>query len=146
MTNNQNLSRPPISSLSAFKHYKPRHYKVFGCICISSENRIALVKGALTGKWSFPKGHLENKETAQECAFRELLEETGIVLTNNHITLGPPKKFSRDGGEYFLYQFSEECPMYPRNPNEITDCGWFSEEDMRSMRCNKDVNSFLSLI
>ena len=44
------------------------------------------VRGALIGKrdrrgrlvWSLPKGHLEDGETAQEAAVREVAEETGI--------------------------------------------------------------------
>lgn len=30
------------------------------------------------GKWDLPKGHLERGESMQECAKREVMEETGI--------------------------------------------------------------------
>jgi ADP-ribose pyrophosphatase YjhB (NUDIX family) len=129
---------------TAFQCYKPRHHKVFGCICISPNNKIALVRGALTGKWSFPKGHMENTETAQECAFRELGEETGLSLVNE-ASLGY-RKFSRDGGGYFIYQVADEYKMTPKNTSEISECGWFSENDIRRLSCNKDVNSFLALL
>jgi 8-oxo-dGTP pyrophosphatase MutT (NUDIX family) len=32
--------------------------------------------------WDFPKGHLEEKETAKEAAIREVKEETGIGIEN----------------------------------------------------------------
>lgn len=32
------------------------------------------------GHWSFPKGHLENEETASRAAVRELSEETGLTV------------------------------------------------------------------
>lgn len=102
------------------------------------------MRGAITGKWSFPKGHMENTETAQECAFRELNEETGLTLTNES-SLGY-RKFSRDGGGYFIYQVYNETELIPKNSTEITECGWFSEDDIRRLPCNKDVNSFLSLV
>jgi ADP-ribose pyrophosphatase YjhB (NUDIX family) len=130
---------------SAFQCYKPRHFKVFGCICISPNNRIALVKGSLSGKWSFPKGHMEQNETAIECAFRELGEETSLHLPTNAEPLGY-RKFSRDGGGYFIYMIPNEYPLIPKNTDEICECGWFSEEEMRRLNCNKDVNSFLSLM
>lgn len=33
------------------------------------------------GTWSFPGGHLEIGESIYECASRELLEETGLIIT-----------------------------------------------------------------
>ena len=30
------------------------------------------------GRWTFPKGHIEAGETAQEAAVREVMEETGV--------------------------------------------------------------------
>jgi len=129
---------------SAFQCYKPRHYKVYGCICVSPNNKILLVQGTETKKWSFPKGHMEGSETAQICAFRELFEETSIVLEKfTHLGY---RKFSRDGGGYFVYSVEEEYTIVPRNPNEINEGGWFTESEMRNMSCNKDVNAFLSLI
>ena len=131
---------------SAFQCYKPRQYRVYGCICISPENRIALVKGATSGKWSFPKGHMENSETSMACAARELAEETGIILNSHDYTPMGYRKFSKDGGGYFVYRFQNEITLQARNTNEILECGWFSEEEMRRLQCNKDVNSFLSLV
>lgn len=33
------------------------------------------------GEWALPGGHLEYGETFEECGAREVLEETGVVLT-----------------------------------------------------------------
>jgi len=131
---------------SAFQCYKPRQYRVYGCICISSDDRIALVKGALTGKWSFPKGHMENTETSIACAHRELSEETGINISSHSITPVGYRKFSKEGGGYFIYRFEDEPTLVARNNAEILECGWFTEEEMKNMPCNKDINSFLSLL
>lgn len=131
---------------SAFQCYKPRQYRVYGCICISPDDRIALVKGALTGKWSFPKGHMENTETSIACAHRELCEETGVNISSHTITPVGYRKFSKEGGGYFIYRFEDEPTLLARNNSEILECGWFTEEEMKNMPCNKDINSFLSLV
>ena len=34
------------------------------------------------GTWSPPGGHLENRETIEECARREVMEETGLEIKN----------------------------------------------------------------
>ena len=81
----------------AFSSFRPRHQKVYGAICISSEGRVLLVKGRLSGKWSFPKGHMEPFESGNQCALRELFEITvdwngskylGITLCPMHFAYG----------------------------------------------------------
>lgn len=39
---------------------------------------ILLIKHVNSGHWSFPKGHVEDGETEEETALREIKEETGI--------------------------------------------------------------------
>ena len=41
---------------------------------------ILLIKHVNSGHWSFPKGHVEEGETEEETALREVKEETGIDI------------------------------------------------------------------
>jgi 8-oxo-dGTP pyrophosphatase MutT (NUDIX family) len=65
--------------------------KKAGCILINTkEKTVALVyreKKNGTKDYSFPKGHLEGKESLKECAVRETIEETG---RDCHIILNDP--------------------------------------------------------
>lgn len=115
--------------------------KVYGCICISPKNRMILVKGANTGIWSFPKGHMKSNETSLNCALRELEEETSIVL--NHDSVGY-KKLANGG--YFIFEMPEEVDILPQNSSEISESGWFTVDEIRGMPCNIDVNRFCSLL
>ena len=50
------------------------------CGCIVFNNDKVLVEESLSGFYGFPKGHIENGESEEECAIRETLEETGISV------------------------------------------------------------------
>ncbi len=41
---------------------------------------ILLLKHRYGGHWSFPKGHIEEEETEEETALREVKEETGLDI------------------------------------------------------------------
>jgi mutator protein MutT len=55
-----------------------------GTVCILISGHRTLMKyankGISSGKWNFPGGKKENGETLEECARREVLEETGLKV------------------------------------------------------------------
>ena len=123
---------------SAFDSYKPPEQKVYGCICISCNNKILLVKGRKGQIWSFPKGHRESSDkTTLSCALRELKEETGISLKQDYIA---HKKYK--AGEYYIFPVDEEYRTFPMDTNEVDDASWFSYEEICQLKKNIDVSLF----
>jgi len=122
---------------SAFSSYKPRCQKVYGCICMSGEGRILLVKGRMSGKWSLPKGHMEAWESDLQCALRELREETQIVPDCQYSSY---KKFSAGG--YFVFFFKDEPTPSCQGSQEIEEVRWCSVEELDKLKCNVDLNLF----
>lgn len=47
---------------------------------INGKIRFLLIKNKRSSNWGFPKGHMEDGETPEETAKREVLEETGIHI------------------------------------------------------------------
>lgn len=123
---------------SAFSSYVPRSRKVYGCICISPCDRVLLVKGALSGKWSFPKGHMESRESDIQCALRELYEETGICPD---VSYSYYKKLAAGG--YFIFFLENEPEPRILHENEIVDARWFDLCDIKKLCCNLDLNNFV---
>ena len=101
--------------------------------CITS-GKYLLVKG-FTGKWSFPKGHREKNESPNDCAKREIYEETGIQIQDIH-----NKKATRISLYYYYnIDLDEEILINPIDVNEIKDIKWFLPEETEFIEKNKDV-------
>ena len=99
----------------------------------------ALVQGRHTGKWSFPKGHLQHGETGPECALREIAEETGMDEVDHERSIGT---LFLHYGTYYLYECSGFDPLLPRDQKEIVHAKWMTLEEMRVASLNADVSQF----
>jgi 8-oxo-dGTP pyrophosphatase MutT (NUDIX family) len=99
----------------------------------------ALVQGRHTGKWSFPKGHLQLGETGPECALREIAEETGMDEVDHARSVGT---LFLHYGTYYLYECSGFDPLLPRDQKEIIHAKWMTLEDMSKAPLNADVSQF----
>ena len=127
---------------SAFKHYKPRSQKVYGIICVSSNNRILLVRGRSSGIWSLPKGHLKGNELPHECATRELYEEAGVRF--NRTDYDCVQKLY--AGEYFIYRVDDELMPSVQDTREISEAGWYTMEEFKRFHCNVDIMNMISKV
>lgn len=113
---------------------------VFGVIMMSPNFRFLMVRGRATGKWSFPKGHGELRETPYECAIRELEEETGITIGNMRPTIGPVKL---KAASYYVFRPSCEMDVKIHDTKEVTEVRWFSLYEIVELSSNIDVSEFL---
>jgi 8-oxo-dGTP pyrophosphatase MutT (NUDIX family) len=104
-----------------------------------------LVKGRMTGIWSFPKGHSKKTETPYECAIREIREETGLQITDQ-----PRRVLRMKGGIYFVFdmkyqteQGKPEEQEKPEDVNEIEETRWVTRKEMEYLIVNSGVKHFL---
>lgn len=111
---------------------------IYGAILHSSTGKYALVQGRLTGKWSFPKGHVNRFETPFECVGREAAEEVGVDSLPS-----PQRGIPLRIGYYYLFETASEITLSPRDSKEVVQAGWFSPEEMRNMNLNIDASTFV---
>ncbi|XP_071534599.1 m7GpppN-mRNA hydrolase-like [Panulirus ornatus] len=78
------ISPPPgdlRSHILYYKEYKT-HIPTYGAIMISDDHsQVLLVQAQKCRKWGFPKGKIEDGESPEDCAVREVLEETGFDIS-----------------------------------------------------------------
>ena len=78
----------------------PRPSVTADCVVITKEEdaKVLLIQrrdNPYKGCWAFPGGFMEIDETTEECAIRELEEETGLKLNKLH-QIGAYSKVDRD--------------------------------------------------
>jgi 8-oxo-dGTP diphosphatase len=81
--------------------------------------------------WTMPGGKLEYEENFEECATREVLEETGIDLKNIKVICVNDNK--NEHARYVTIGFlSDNCEANPRvmEPDEIVEWRWFDLDNL----------------
>lgn len=120
---------------------------------IEGVKKYLIVKGNLgEGKWSFPKGHLDHPEERLEIgASRELLEETGIVISSDFVATLPRRKISRC--TYFYLDcnihntdISEDLNNYKTSDTyEVAAKEWKSLNEIKELLINYDMKKYFGL-
>ncbi|WP_281648949.1 NUDIX hydrolase [Parendozoicomonas sp. Alg238-R29] len=84
------------------------------------------------GCWQFPGGHLEYGESVEGCARREVLEETGLTLTNTRIGPFTNDVFESEGKHYVTLFVIGEAEGEPQamEPDKCTEWRWVSWVNM----------------
>jgi 8-oxo-dGTP diphosphatase len=78
-----------------------------------------------SGYWGFPGGHLEQGEEVEECAVRELFEETGLRAKS--VVVGPWTNDKMEKHYVTLFAFVDlfEGEVVLKEPNKCTGWEWF---------------------
>ena len=101
----------------------------------------ALVQGRYTGKWSFPKGHMNEGEEPLACCLREIEEETGIT------ELPQSTECNQIGyGNYFMFFLTRKIELVPRDKKEIMNARWVTLEEMSTLELNADVSIWYNAV
>lgn len=106
--------------------------KSCGVVVFRKENdniEYLIIRQKNDSHWGFPKGHVEERETEDETAIREVKEETGLtinILDNFRVT---DKYFVKENTmkEVVFFLGKAESDKVDIQPEEISDYKWADE-------------------
>ena len=114
-----------------------REYTAGGVVVrrVGERIEILMIQDRL-GRWTIPKGHVEEGETLEQCAVREVAEETGLTEFNLGEKLDKLHFFYRKEGKLIFmttYVFLMEAigntdAVIPEDSEGIVDAKWFDED------------------
>ena len=77
------------------------------------------------GAWSFPGGHLEINESWEDCASRETMEETGMVIKNIRFGTATNDIFQAEEKHYITIFMLSDYDSGVVKVMEPEKCEWF---------------------
>ena len=121
----------------AYTYDYPRPAVTADCIVMTNEPQpkvLLIQRGAYPykGAWAFPGGFMNMDETTEECAFRELEEETGLKVATVH-QIGAYSKIDRDPRGRTItvaYLAIVDKPVDVKGQDDAANAAWFQITDL----------------
>jgi ADP-ribose pyrophosphatase YjhB (NUDIX family) len=95
------------------------------------------------GKWDLPKGKLDKGETLEDCAVREVQEETGLKnvtlispLTITWHTYHEGSKFILKESHWYRMKAKGDQALIPQTEEDIHEIKWIAGNDLEQYRKN----------
>lgn len=84
-------------------------------------------------RWGIPKGHKHSGESLEDCAKREIREETGVnvsLSTRLPNTITTYKREDKTVAAWLAQPVGDESPHHDDPESEVADARWFSVQSM----------------
>lgn len=108
-----------------------------GGLVRNNENKILMI--FRRGKWDLPKGKLDKGEKLEDCAIREVEEETGLKnvtlhspLTVTYHTYHEGTKHILKESHWFIMTVKGEQKLIPQTDEDIFDIRWVEQTDINA--------------
>ena len=140
-TNNRKLGEDIMN----YTYKYPRPAVTADCVVMTLETRarVLLIERGnepYKGHWAIPGGFLNMDETTEQCAIRELEEETGLRIDKVH-QIGAYSKVDRDPRGRTIsvaYLATVEESLEARGQDDAANASWFYIDDLPPLAFDHD--------
>ncbi len=122
-----------------FKHFST--ISAAGGLVLNNNEKVLMI--FRRGKWDLPKGKLDKGETLEQCALREVGEETGIKDIKSEEKLTTTYHTYTEFGKHILKEshwYKMRCitmqKLVPQKEEDITDIKWVKLSDLKKYTSN----------
>lgn len=112
-------------------HYESPNVLVAVYVCVG--DKILWIKRGTPpeiGKWAMPGGFMENDETPEAAACRELEEETGVAVNAESMTLVSVSSILHIAQTHLVFRCHLDKPPVTTCTEEAVECLWFDEDGL----------------
>jgi len=112
-----------------------------GLVCNQNNHILLMFK---RGKWDMPKGRLEEGQSPEACALREVFEETGLnqslltitgkLVDTHHTTRHGNQKYLKKTHWYLMRYDGQDDDTAPQVEEGIIECRWVHLPDLPAYR------------
>ena len=95
------------------------------------------------GKWDLPKGKLDEGEDIEDCAVREVKEETGLDVTPVKVILTQPADTKVKTVSFWLVDTNQETVQLDE---ESSDFGWFTPKEALKLQLYPGTKLFFEKV
>ena len=121
------------------RRYPPRPFLGVGALIFREGKLLLAERGSppMQGQWSLPGGVVESGETLLEALTREVLEETGLAVTEARF-FEVFERIMRDATgepEYHYVLIDYVCRVAPGDycaADDVSNCAWVSRDELQS--------------
>ncbi len=112
-------------------HYQNPNVLVATYVCVG-ESILWIKRGTppAVGQWAMPGGYMENDETPEAGASRELREDTGIDVHADKMILVSVSSILHMAQTHLVFRCHLEEKPEPARTEEAVEFGWFGEDEL----------------
>jgi 8-oxo-dGTP pyrophosphatase MutT (NUDIX family) len=128
---------PDLNKLKKTVQKKFTLVQAAGGLVKNDKNKILMI--LRRGKWDLPKGKSDEGEKIEDCALREVEEETGLrnvrlvsPLTVTYHTYHEGTKYILKESHWFTMTITGEQKLIPQVEEDISDIQWIGQADINS--------------